>query len=156
MSIKIDDVSKTVLRFYKGTRVECYCGENQWKTGTIEKLFYVQRSFPEGTCAPYQVRLDEGKLIFAPSDNNRVIRLPVAPVSNPDLALADPVFKVWDKVIYKHPCLPDEEGVIVKTWAGSDEEKTSKRYGLSKFLIELYSSSQRIWVYDTSLTHVVG
>ena len=38
------------------------------------KLFYQQSSFPEGTCAPYQVKLDDGKLIFAPIDVDRVIR----------------------------------------------------------------------------------
>ena len=73
MSIKISDKDTTTLRFPVGTRVECNCG--QWKPGTIVKHFYVQSSFPEGMCVPYQVKLDEGnKMIFAPADVDRVIR----------------------------------------------------------------------------------
>jgi hypothetical protein len=33
-----------------------------------------QSSFPPGTFAPYQVRLDNGKLIYAPIDEDRVCR----------------------------------------------------------------------------------
>lgn len=33
-----------------------------------------QSSFPPGTYAPYQVRLDNGKLIYAPIDEDRVCR----------------------------------------------------------------------------------
>ena len=56
-----------------GDRVEANCGE--WKIGTIVKLFYTQSSFPEGMCAPYQIRLDNpNKLIFAPRDCESVVR----------------------------------------------------------------------------------
>jgi len=72
MSIKIADKDTTQLRFKVGDRVECNCGS--WKAGTVVKLFYTQSSFPEGTCAPYQVKLDDGKLIFAPMDTDRVVR----------------------------------------------------------------------------------
>ena len=74
MSIKISDKDTTTLRFPVGTRVECNCG--QWKPGTIVKHFYVQSSFPEGMCMPYQVQLTDGKLIFAPRDVDEIIRLP--------------------------------------------------------------------------------
>ena len=72
MSIKLADVDSITLRFPVGTRVECNCG--QWKAGTIVKHFYTQRSFPEGMCVPYQVLLDDKKLIFAPADEDRVVR----------------------------------------------------------------------------------
>mmetsp|Transcript_49185 Transcript_49185/g.128349 ORF Transcript_49185/g.128349 Transcript_49185/m.128349 type:complete len:533 (+) Transcript_49185:133-1731(+) len=72
MSIKISDAETMKLRFDVGTRVECNCG--QWKPGTVVKHFYVQKSFPEGMCVPYQVQLDDKKLIFAPADEERVIR----------------------------------------------------------------------------------
>jgi len=72
MSIKIAEKDQTVLRFAVGSRVECNCGS--WKPGTITKHFYVQSSFPEGMCVPYQVKLDDGKLIFAPADVDRVVR----------------------------------------------------------------------------------
>ena len=72
MSIRLADVDSITLRFPVGTRVECNCG--QWKAGTIVKHFYTQRSFPEGMCVPYQVLLDDKKLIFAPADEDRVVR----------------------------------------------------------------------------------
>ena len=73
MSIKIEDKDSIQLRFKLGDRVEANCGE--WKVGTIVKLFYTQKSFKEGMCAPYQIRLDEReRLIFAPNDEERVVR----------------------------------------------------------------------------------
>jgi len=72
MYIKEADVATTTLRFEVGTRVECNCGG--WEAGTIVKQFYRQSSFPPGTFAPYQVRLDNGKLIYAPIDEDRVCR----------------------------------------------------------------------------------
>ena len=65
--------SYTTLRFAVGTRVECNCGV--WEPGTIVKVLYRQSSFPPGTVAPYQIRLDNGKLIYAPIDEDRVIRI---------------------------------------------------------------------------------
>lgn len=78
MSIPIADKDTTQLRFTVGDRVECNCGE--WKVGTVVKLFYTQKSFKEGMCAPYQIQLDDPKpdgrprLIFAPSDKETVVR----------------------------------------------------------------------------------
>jgi len=71
--IRIADKDTVQLRFGVGDRVECNCGE--WKAGTIVKLFYEQKSFPQGMCAPYQVRLDErDRLIYAPKDEEAVVR----------------------------------------------------------------------------------
>jgi len=70
------DIAKkdtVTLRFRVGDRVECNCG--QWSQGTIVKLFYTQSSFPAGKCVPYQIRLDDGRLIYSPADEDRVIRL---------------------------------------------------------------------------------
>ena len=78
MSIKLEEMDTTELRFKVGDRVECNCGE--WKIGTVVKLFYTQKSFTPGMCAPYQIQLDEPKadgrprLIFAPSDKENVVR----------------------------------------------------------------------------------
>jgi hypothetical protein len=55
-----------------GDRVECNCG--RWTKGSVVKLFYTQSSFPPNQCAPYQIKLDDGRLIFAPADEDRVIR----------------------------------------------------------------------------------
>ena len=67
------DAEMTQLRFKVGDRVRANCGE--WKEGTVVKLFYTQKSFPAGTCAPYQIRLDDpDKLIFAPADKDSVVQ----------------------------------------------------------------------------------
>ena len=71
MSLRLADKDTTILRFAVGDRVECNCGK--WMLGTVAKLFYVQSTFKEGMCAPYQVKLDDGKLIFAPMDSDRVV-----------------------------------------------------------------------------------
>ena len=73
MYIKEEDIATTTLRFAIGTRVECNCGG--WEPGTVVKTFYRQSSFPPGTFAPYQIRLDNGKLIYAPIDEDRVVRV---------------------------------------------------------------------------------
>ena len=62
----------TRLRFDVGSRVECFTGE--WHPGTVIKLWYTQASFEAGMCAPYQVELDKGNIIFVPEDSNRCIR----------------------------------------------------------------------------------
>ena len=43
-----------------------------------------QSSFPPGTFAPYQVRLDNGKLIYAPIDEDRVCRAYAPPDADAD------------------------------------------------------------------------
>jgi hypothetical protein len=42
--------------------------------GTVVKLFFTQPSFPPNQCAPYQIRLDEGRLVYAPADKDGSIR----------------------------------------------------------------------------------
>ena len=65
------------LRFSKETRVECCVGKNQWLTGTVVALWYSEPDFPSGFFAPYQVQLDDDRLIFAPDDSDRCIRIVV-------------------------------------------------------------------------------
>ena len=48
-----------------------------------------QSSFPPGTFAPYQVRLDNGKLIYAPIDEDRVCRAYVGEEADADDFLED-------------------------------------------------------------------
>jgi hypothetical protein len=68
-----DCIKAAELRFKPGDRVLCNCGE-QWKAGTITGLHYREDSWPAGEFAPYQVRLDSGKMICAPADNDGCIR----------------------------------------------------------------------------------
>ena len=60
------------LRFKPGDRVQCNC--EQWETGTVTGLFYREDSWPEGQYAPYQVRLDSGRMICAPADTDDCIK----------------------------------------------------------------------------------
>ena len=60
------------LRFEVGQRVECNTGGGGWAKGTIVALMY--SATPTGAVAPYQIKLDDGMLIFAPIDDDRVIR----------------------------------------------------------------------------------
>ena len=46
----------------------------RWKKGRIKKLHYRQDNWPPGRVAPYQIELDTGVLIYAPADDDRLIR----------------------------------------------------------------------------------
>jgi G3E family GTPase len=61
------------LRFDLGERVACNTGE--WTPGVVVKHNYRESSWPAEKIAPYQIKLDDGRLIFAPIDDDRVIRL---------------------------------------------------------------------------------
>lgn len=50
------------------------------------KLNYRESNWPPGKTAPYQVRLNDGRLIFAPMDDDRVIRSPVPGTEEEDPA----------------------------------------------------------------------
>lgn len=66
------------LRFEEGHRVQCRTGrgdgDEAWSSGTIVKLWYREPNWPRGRSAPYQIKLDDGRLIFAPLDDDRVIK----------------------------------------------------------------------------------
>lgn len=65
------------LRFDIGTRVQCRIGpdaEKDWAPGTVSQLWYSEENWPPGSFAPYQVKLDDGRAIFAPGDMDVVIR----------------------------------------------------------------------------------
>ena len=72
--IKSGDIATTKLRFAVGTRVECSHIAG-WELGTVVYHFYRQSSFPAGAFVPYQIQLDSGKQIYAPTDDDTVIRL---------------------------------------------------------------------------------
>lgn len=62
------------LRLAVGARVECRVGATRWAAGTVIKQWYRERGWPTGHFAPYQIELDMGKKIFAPKDDEAVIR----------------------------------------------------------------------------------
>jgi hypothetical protein len=69
------------LRFPVGTPVSCRVGPEEWAPGTIVQLWYSEPNWPPGSYAPYKVRLDDGRNIFAPADLDQVIKAR-GPVSN--------------------------------------------------------------------------
>merc|ERR1712194_92153 len=52
-------------------RVECNVGGTQWAKGTIVGLFSPQS---QGGWLPYEILLDSGQKVFAPADENQIIR----------------------------------------------------------------------------------
>ena len=61
------------LRFAVGARVECARGDT-WAPGRVIKLHYHEAGFEPGFFAPYQIELDGGRLIYAPDDDDKLIR----------------------------------------------------------------------------------
>jgi len=61
------------LRFHKGDRVECRTGQDEWSLGKVVDRMWKS---PSGEINPYQVELDGGDLIFAPADDDQLIRIP--------------------------------------------------------------------------------
>jgi len=59
------------LRFSLGARVECRTGQDTWSAGNVEQLLWKTAS---GEIVPYQIKLDNDTLIFAPADDNQLIR----------------------------------------------------------------------------------
>jgi len=65
------------LRFPVGTEVLCRVGPTEWAAGTITQHWYRESgpAWPEGHYAPYKVRLEDNRDIFAPQDLDQIIRL---------------------------------------------------------------------------------
>ena len=62
------------LRFKIGDEVQCNTGDGEWVVGVVSKLMYTEEGMPPGLVAPYQVLLESNELIWAPSDEDCVIR----------------------------------------------------------------------------------
>jgi len=60
------------LRFDMGTEVECRTGAEEWSRGKVVDRLWKS---PTGQVQPYQIELTDGTLIFAPADDNQLIRL---------------------------------------------------------------------------------
>ena len=61
------------LRFTIDDEVECAIGGG-WDRGRVVQLLYREDNMPAGMVAPYQIELEDGGLIYAPADNDCVIR----------------------------------------------------------------------------------
>ena len=66
-----------LFRFRLGDTVECFLGgDRDWARGTIVKHLYRDACwhYPPGYLVPYQIKLDDGRLIYCPADHNGLIR----------------------------------------------------------------------------------
>lgn len=75
-------------RFTIGTKVLCRTGAEEWSPGKIVKLTYREDHWPPGKVVPYQVQLEDGRLIFVPVDTDQLCRKIVPPWW--DVALSKP------------------------------------------------------------------
>merc|ERR1719235_740310 len=73
MTPELEEEKKKKLRFAIGDAVECRTSAG-WDKGKVVALMYRDEFMPEGVIAPYQVKLDKGDLIYAPADDNQLIR----------------------------------------------------------------------------------
>ena len=66
---------RRTLRFVVGERVECKTGKKEWSAGEVVALmFHDKESMPVGQVVPYQIKLDDGELVWAPADKDGLIR----------------------------------------------------------------------------------
>jgi hypothetical protein len=62
------------LRFTPGTKVKCRTAPSVWTPGVIVAQNYREPHFPPGVYAAYQVKLADDRLIFAPQDDDVMIK----------------------------------------------------------------------------------
>ena len=62
------------LRFAIGDRVECKGPNEIWHIGTIDDIHYRDEFWPKDQFVPYAVQIDQGEVLYAPNDDNRIIR----------------------------------------------------------------------------------
>ena len=67
-------MSRNSLRFAVGDRVCCRTSAAGWDAGRIVALWYREDHFPEDVYMPYQIKLANGMMIFAPADADEIIR----------------------------------------------------------------------------------
>ncbi|KAL7569887.1 hypothetical protein ACA910_008554 [Epithemia clementina (nom. ined.)] len=63
------------LRFSVGQHVLCRVGPTDWEAGQVIELWYREPNWPPDSFAPYKIRLEDGRNIYAPADMDQVIRL---------------------------------------------------------------------------------
>ena len=64
-----------VLRFYVGSYVLCRVGPTEWAPGQVIQLWYREPNWPQGSFAPYKIKLEDGREIYAPADMDAIIKL---------------------------------------------------------------------------------
>merc|ERR1719161_2760127 len=73
---ELEEETRAKLRFTVGDAVECKTSDG-WERGAVVSQMYREDYMPPGMVAPYQVKLDTGDIIYAPVDEDDVIRKPM-------------------------------------------------------------------------------
>jgi hypothetical protein len=71
------------LRFHIGSFVLCRVGPTEWAPGHVFQLWYREPHWPPASFAPYKIRLEDGREIYAPADMDQIIRLDTSKVQPP-------------------------------------------------------------------------
>ena len=69
-------------RYCAGQRVKCLCESNKWHKGKIVAVLYREEHWPREEYAPYQIRLDNGGLIYCPVGVRACLYLTFTHLSN--------------------------------------------------------------------------
>lgn len=108
------------LRFKVGQRVVCRFGKGEWMQGTVVKHWWCSCGCRgNDKCRyrkPYQIELDDGTLICAPSDTNEYIQEPISP-SKPALIETKPITSRDEKLKKYAAYLRNKENVDEKSIA---------------------------------------
>jgi len=99
-------------RFAVGTQVLCRTGADEWSAGTIVKMNYREPDWPLGRSVPYQVLLEDGRLIFVPKDHELVCKKLTLPWWAP----------ILDKPAGEFACNPSPQELL-QACAGKDINK---------------------------------
>jgi len=115
-SSKAEQMMDAELRFGVGDRVECSVGDDRqnvrkWLPGTIIKTHYKEPTFGDGFVAPYQIRLDIGRLIYAPADEDSTIRKIDSPAPACWICYDDEQTE-HNKIVRECACRGEENGYV--------------------------------------------
>ena len=77
--LSVAEATRQTLRFASGDRVEVHvpaAGNYAagWKAATVTDVLFKHGGFPEGTCAAYRLKLDDGPVVFVPRDMESLVR----------------------------------------------------------------------------------
>jgi len=118
-SSKVEQTTDAELRFNVGDRVECAVGSprdqnsnsRRWLPGTIVKQWYSEVTFGDNFLAPYQIRLDIGRLIYAPADEDVTIRKYDYPAPSCWICYDDEQTE-HNKIVRECACRGEENGYV--------------------------------------------
>jgi len=113
------------LRFKIGQRVKAHYGEQGWLPGRVVKVWEQQ---PNGSRAPYVIRLDDGQIVMAPQDSDACVSL----VDPGEESQGKDASDQWARGMFKSPDGSQEEGAT----PSQQSEKQGPRIVQLQFLLK--------------------